>query len=157
MARLLSFTKLVSTSIVGSATVHTAIAKITAPTNQKLVVRFFVNGEGTSTTGPHNRFTVRRNANGNAESGATIAALTPVKRDTTDGETLQASVKNYTVQPTSALEADGGDIVDQFEAHPQGSAVSQPYIVHGGKAITLYGICANGTTNAVTVGIEVEE
>ena len=135
-------------TVAAHASNHTLLMSVTAPANQKLVVRFRTWGRGISATGTHVRFTVRR-----AGTMGTPVALTLVKKSALDTETLQAAAAGYSVQPGTVTETGNGTVIEHFDMHPQQESASESYIVNGGETLSLWGITE---TNACPVDLQAD-
>jgi len=78
-------------------------------------------------------------------TAGTTTALTPVKIDETDDETLQTTARHTaTAEPTT------GDIIESHEVHPQGGSFDVIYS-HPGKTIMGGGRLGIRVTAGVTV------
>ena len=151
MALLNSTARIKDLAVGASATDHTALMRVVAPTNQKLRVKFKAWSKGTTAGDTPIRFTVRR---GVSTSGGTTASITLAKMNGQDAETLQATAYSYSVTPTNKSETNNGTVVDQFTITPLGGrGESLPIQVNGGETLDLWGITA---TNAGSVDIEAE-
>lgn len=99
-----------ATAEITSGTAAITLLQIVAPTNQRLKVReVSVSGKGVSNTGTPGKVRVLRQT-----SAGTMSALTPVKWDSTDDETLQV-----TAQHTATAEPSAGNVLMIEEMHPQ--------------------------------------
>jgi hypothetical protein len=78
-------------------------------------------------------------------TAGTMSAATPVKRNSTDDETLQT-----TAQHTATVEPTAGDVLKQWAIHPQGGLVYQPA---PGEEIVVPGGGKLGIT--VTAGVSI--
>lgn len=138
-------------AVAAHASNHTALLRVEAPAHQKVLVRFHVYGRG-SASNPPVQYTVRR---ASATTGGTTSALTAIKRSGVDAETVQASVKKWTAQPTDVSSTNGSTIASASRL-PSEAVVLGPYLVNGGESLTLWGQVATTAADADVIA-ECEE
>lgn len=98
------------TPSISFSTSTTTLIQIVAPTNQRLVVNeLSVSFDGVSNTAKPIQVDVLRQS-----SAGTMSSLTPVKRNSSDSETIQS-----TAQHTSTGEPTAGNILMSEQVHPQ--------------------------------------
>ena len=136
----------VVTPEVATGTSLKTILQITAPANQRLVVKeWAVSMDGQSNTnGPVQALIVRQTTAG------TMSALTPRKMNQSDQETLQATaLQNATVEQTTT------DTVMALQQHPQGgfhwqARFGDELVIQGGERLALQ-ILAGNDVNAIAM------
>lgn len=110
MAGLL--TQAVTAAITLSTTSEVTCLQIVAPTNQRIKIRRFVASfDGVSGTDNPVRIRILRQS-----TAGTMSALTLVKRNNDQGETIQC-----TAQHTATAEPTAGDVLWSQRCHPQGN------------------------------------
>lgn len=101
--------------------------RYTAPSNQKVWVRFRLVDKGAVASG-FSLLEVRRGTTGGTTSGATVYNL-----NGTDGETFQGSAYTYSAQPNN-----DGTVLTRGVMKEKETWVSQPLILNGGESIDLW-------------------
>lgn len=113
-----------------TGTTTRTLLQVVAPANQRVLVhRIDLGLKGINPTdSPVLAEVVRQSTAG------TSGAVTPVKRNESDAETIQATARNG----FSSTEPTTGDVVEQREVHPQGRDViifQPPLVVKGGNRL----------------------
>lgn len=145
----------VSTGIVTwAATAKTAMT-VTAPTNQRLVVKGISGfGQGTSNTDSPVEIELLTYA---SISGGTAGSVTTAKKQNELAETIQATIAgNYSAEPTYTTAV----TVDVFLFHPQlGGKIFWPlgdeYIIKGGTGVALR--ITSPQADKMAIAMELEE
>lgn len=145
----------VSTGIVTwAATAKTAMT-VTAPTNQRLVVKGISGfGQGTSNTDTPLQIELMTYA---SIAGGTPGSVTTAKKQSDLAETIQATIAgNYSAEPTYTT----GVTVDTFTFHPQlGGKFFWPlgdeYIIKGGTGVALR--ITSPQADKMAIAMELEE
>ena len=131
MAGLRCAIQIAETSL--SAATAKTVMQLVAPANQRLkVARVGVFFNGTSTTAQPVQVRVLRQT-----SAGTMSALTPVKLNNSDGETIQS-----TAQQNASAEPTASDVYDVWEIHPQSGydvmyPLGQELVVKGGDRLGI--------------------
>lgn len=128
------FIGLLSTAEIAlSAATAKTVLQIKAPTNQRVgLLAWGVYFDGVSATGEPVQVRLLRQT-----TAGTMSALTPVKNDDSNGDSLQT-----TAQHTATVEPTAGDVLKAIEVHPQSGyeeacPFAQEYIVGAGDRIGI--------------------
>jgi hypothetical protein len=118
-----------ATGQVSTTTGLRTILQLVAAANHRLSNVFFsISFEGISSTDPPIEVRVLRQT-----TAGTMSALTPIKDESTDDETLQV-----TAQHTATVEPTAGDVLYRQFVHPQnGARELGPFTVPGGTRLGL--------------------
>jgi len=119
--------------------------RYTAPSNQKVWVRFRLIDKGAVASG-WSLAEVRR-----ATTGGTTAAATVYNLNGTDGETFQGSAYTYTVQPNN-----DGTVLTYGVVKEKETLVTNPVILNGGESVDLW-ITPNSASITARLVVELEQ
>lgn len=127
------------TAEVATGTSEKTILQIVAPANQRLLVdEWNISFEGIDTVGEPIEVQVARQTD-----AGTMSSLTPVKKNSSDQETLQV-----TAQHTATVEPSKGDILARHKVHPQDgfhwrAGFGKEIPVEGGTRLAIIVIAAD--------------
>lgn len=127
-----------------AATAKTALQLIAAANHRVNVQRISVSFEGVSTTDAPVQVDIYRQS-----TAGTVSALTLVKENSGDDETLQTTASHTaTVEPTN------GDLVERRLVHPQSRADFGPFIIPGGGRLGVVLTAPNAVDAVVAAKFE---
>lgn len=138
------------TGEISTGTSVKTLVQVVAAANQRVKVREISIGfKGTSNTNAPIKVDVLRQS-----TAGTMSALTPVKRNADDGETLQT-----TAQHTATAEPTAGDVLKTLEIHPQTgwdwqAPFGGEFIINGGDRLGVRVTAANDVSATVSISGE---